>query len=544
MEDHDVFWNKIKSFRPLIIIITLLIFFGASFLPLHSTMQNGAFVFASIFPLAAGWLLGLRLGLVYWLLHSILLSILARMVGSTLHNLMTSGIPSFAVTLILTAGIGRISDLTKTLQQYKQKLEKLVEVRTAELLKSNEQLKLEIIERERVNKDKLNLEASLKRAEKMEAVGILAGSVAHDLNNILSGILSYPELLLLDLPDDSPLKKPLLTIKNSGEKAAAVVQDLLTLARRGIINTQVVNLNQIISELLTSPECLKLASEYPGINIGKKLSTELLHIHGSPVHLSKAIMNLISNSMEAMKKGGQLVISTANVYIDRPEDKFEVLEEGEYVTVEISDIGEGISQEDLDKIFEPFYTNKIMGRSGTGLGLTIVWGTVKDHNGYIDVQSVVGEGTRFILYFPATRESLLIKDSSLKWDDNTGKGESILIVDDVELQRNICTSILTKLGYAVFSVGSGEEAIEYLRNNTADLMVLDMIMGSGMDGLETYQMIVASIPNQKAIIVSGFAESDRVKKTQALGAGAFLKKPYTMKKLALAVKNELKQMDR
>ena len=425
------------------------------------------------------------------------------------------------------------------LHQYKETLEKQVKERTEDLMRSNEQLKREMLQNEKANKENLNLQTSLKRAEKMEAVGILAGSVAHDLNNILGGILSYPELILLDIPEGSPLRKPLLTIQNCGQRAAAVVQDLLTLVRKEIINSEVTNLNHIISDFLKSPECKKIERDYPGTTLETDLQPDLPSMYGSSVHLSKVVMNLILNSMEAMIKGGRLIISTANVYIDKPAGTYEVVAEGNYVTVEISDTGDGISKNDLDRIFEPFYTKKVMGRSGTGLGLAIVWGTVKDHGGYVDVQSREGEGTTFTLYFPVTNQEVLSKEANLKWPDYTGNGESILIIDDEKLQRDVCTGILTRMGYAVQSVSSGEAAIEYLINNSVDLLILDMIMVDGIDGLETYEKIIEIHPGQKAIIVSGFSESGHVKKAQAIGAGAYVKKPYTLEKLGMVVKNEL-----
>ena len=294
--------------------------------------------------------------------------------------------------------------------------------------------------------------------------------------------MSYPELILLDLPDDSPLRKPLLTIKKSGQRAAAVVQDLLTLVRKEIINSEITNLNYIISDFCNSPECKKMESDYPGTTIETYLQPDLLNMYGSPVHLSKVVMNLVLNSMEAMNKGGRLIISTENAYIDKPSGTFEVISEGKYVTAKISDTGDGIAKKDLDRIFEPFYTKKIMDRSGTGLGLAIVWGTVKDHGGYVDVQSQKGEGTTFILYFPATNQEVLNKESNLKWNDYTGNGESILIIDDEKLQRDVCSSILKKLGYVVQSVSSGEAAIEYLINNSVDLLVIDMVLVGGIDG--------------------------------------------------------------
>ncbi len=542
-----------KLTKPHVVIPGFLILFGLIFLPLQSTIGDGAFILSGVFPLVAGLLIGLRCGCLYWFLHSVMLCILAPMAGQTTDDLVSTGLTMYFVTLMLTLSVGRISDLTKALrgelnerkkfekelQLYKDELEELVAQRTAALKESNEQLKREIVERERANKEKMHLEVSLKRAEKMEAVGILAGSVAHDLNNILSGILNYPELILLDMPKDSPLRKPILTIKQSGERAAAVVQDLLTLARRGIVDAQTVDMNKVLSNFLQSPEHQNLLAEYPEMTVETDLQPNLFRMVGSPVHLSKMVMNLVANAIESMAPGGRLSISTKNVYIDKSDGLYEVPEEGEYVAVQFADSGEGIAIEDLEKIFEPFYTNKVMGRSGTGLGLAIVWGTVKDHRGYVDVRSEIGKGTVFTLYFPGTRDNEDVTEEPWELEKYCGNGETILIVDDTELQRNICSSILEKLRYKVTSVSSGEEAIEYLRKRPVDLLVLDMIMPGHMDGLETYEKVVTIQPGLKAIIVSGFAQSERVETALALGVGGYVRKPYTIEQLAVVVKNEL-----
>ncbi|MEJ2169836.1 MAG: response regulator [Desulfobacterales bacterium] len=391
----------------------------------------------------------------------------------------------------------------------------------------------------KVEEDKKKLESQLQRAQKMEAIGTLAGGVAHDLNNILSGIISYPDLLLMDLPSDSHLKAPLVTIQQSGFKAAAIVQDLLTLARRGVSISEVVNLNNIITEHLASPEFEKIKNYHQRLQVETDLDPDLLNISGSPVHLSKTLMNLISNAAEAMPEGGTIFISTKNRYLDQPVRGYDAIEEGDYVLLKISDTGIGIGPEDKDRIFEPFYTKKVMGRSGTGLGMAVVWGTVKDHKGYIDLQSVEGNGTTFTLYFPVTRESLHDAQTDSIAVVNKGKGETILIVDDVEQQRQIAALMLNRLGYSVESVPSGEEAVEYLKNNPADLIVLDMIMDPGIDGLETYKKILKHKPGQKAIIASGFSETWRVREAQRLGAGAYVKKPYTIDKIGQAVAAEL-----
>ena len=385
------------------------------------------------------------------------------------------------------------------------------------------------------------LEVQLQHFQKMETIGTIAGGVAHDLNNVLSGIVSYPDLLLMQLPENSPVIKPILSIKRSGEKAAAIVQDLLNLARRGVSVSEVVNLNHMISTHLKSNEYKRLKLYHPEVQIETKLEENLLNMMGSPVHLGKTVMNLLSNAAEAMPGGGKVFISTENRYIDRPIRGYDDIDEGDYVTLTVSDTGVGITSEDIGRIFEPFYTKKVMGRSGTGLGMAVVWGTVKDHKGYIDVQSTKGEGARFTLFFPATREKLPKDQDSVVIDDYMGEGESILVVDDIKEQREIAFTILSELAYSVNIVSSGEEAIEYIKRNSVDLLVLDMIMEPGIDGLDTYKRILEVHPGQRAIIASGFSETERIKEAQRLGAGKYIKKPYTLEKIGLAIREELEK---
>lgn len=393
--------------------------------------------------------------------------------------------------------------------------------------------------RKRAEEEKHALEARLKRAEKMEALGFLAGGVAHDLNNVLGGLVSYPELLLMQIPKDSPLRKSILTIQKSGEKAAAIVEDLLTLARRGIFDPHVVNLNDIILDYLKTPEHEKLNQFHPDFRLTVNLDHELMNMKGSPVHLSKMIMNLLSNAVESLSGKGEIIISTEFRYLDVPLRGYDVVEEGDYVVLSVSDNGGGISQKDIDKIFEPFYTKKVMGKSGTGLGLAVVWGTVKDHRGYIDVRSEVGKGSTFTIYFPVTIEASRESHGEVSIDQYMGQGQSILVVDDVIEQRDVASTLLSQLGYNVHAVSSGIDAIAFLQSQKVDLVLLDMIMDPGIDGLETYERILEISPGQKAIIVSGFSETERVKKTQMLGAGAYVRKPYRLEKIGLAIRDEL-----
>jgi signal transduction histidine kinase/DNA-binding response OmpR family regulator len=423
--------------------------------------------------------------------------------------------------ILLMADITEQIQAEKALQSYQNHLESLVEAGTADLKQAHEKL---------------------QQIQKMEAMGIIAGGVAHDLNNILTAIVGYPDILLLQIPTDSPLRKIILSIKESGKKAAVVVQDLLTMARRGVKTNEAVNLNNIIFEYLNCPEYEKLKSFHPALYLETNFDDNLLNILGSPVHLSKTVMNLISNAAEAMPDGGKVFISTENRYIDKETKTIrgkKEIGEGDYVILTVSDSGIGISSEDIEKIFDPFYTKKMMGRSGTGLGMTVVLGTVEDHRGYVDVQSILGQGTTFTLYFPVTRQEFLKKRTQVPIEEYKGNGESILVVDDVEKQRQMVSMILTTLGYSVSTVSSGEEAIEYMRNNQVDLIILDMVMDPGINGLETFKHIHEFRPDQKAIIASGYSEAEQVSECMRLGVGQYIKKPYTLEKIGIALRQEL-----
>jgi signal transduction histidine kinase len=391
----------------------------------------------------------------------------------------------------------------------------------------------------RAEEEKQLLEERLQHAEKMEALGLLAGGVAHDLNNVLGVVVGFAELALRGVDKSSSLRRDLENVMRGGLKAAAIVDDLLTLARRGVPGRSILNLNQIIADCQKSPEFDNLTFQHPKVQIKTDLDSDLLNISGSSVHLAKTLYNLVSNACEAMPKGGIVTIKTNNQYLDKPIYGYDKIHDGDYVVLSLSDTGEGISELDMKRIFEPFYTKKIMGRSGTGLGLAVVWGTVKDHQGYINVLSEGGKGSTFTLYFPVTREDIPAEAATIAISEYMGSGESILVVDDVKEQRDLATGMLSDLNYNVSCVQSGEEAVSYLKDHKVDLIVLDMLMDPGMDGLDTYKSVLKINPKQKAIIVSGFSESDRVHDAQGLGAGEYVKKPYIIEKLGMAVRNEL-----
>ena len=383
-------------------------------------------------------------------------------------------------------------------------------------------------------------EEKLHRAQKMESMGLMAGGVAHDLNNILSGIVSYPELLLRNLPEDSPLRNPLKTIQDSGMRAADVVEDLMTIARGVASSKEPLNLSTMVEEYLKSAEHLKLERTHSFVSFKTELDPTLLNMSGSPTHIKKILMNLVTNASEAIEGSGTVSISTTNRYLDEPLKGYEDVRTGEYVTLSVADEGLGISPQDLERIFEPFYTKKEMGRSGTGLGLAVVWNSMQDHNGYINVKSSE-RGTVFELYFPTTREQVADEKEELPLEDYLGHGENILVVDDEDRQREIASGMLTELGYNAESVSSGEDAIKYVKKHPVDLIVLDMVMPQGINGRKTYEEIIKIRPGQKAIIASGYAKTKEVDRAQGLGAGKYIKKPYTLEKVGLAVKEELEK---
>lgn len=414
--------------------------------------------------------------------------------------------------------IQNIVDLNRSLEQANQILEQRVEARTRELLTQ--------VEERKVVEDKLH------RAEKMEAIGLMASGVAHDLNNILSGIVSYPELLLMRLPEDSSLRQPLNVIRESGTRAAAVVADLLTLARDAAKVRIMADLNSLILEYLQSPEAALLHKSHPRVHITTDLEPDLPQLCCSPTHVSKSIMNLVTNAVEAfdeVEHEGRILIRSRKIELSGGEAEALQFRPGGYLVLEFEDNGRGMSADDQKHIFEPFYTKKKMGRSGTGIGLAVVWNCMQDHQGQVRVHSIEDQGTFFSLYFPLDNGGNCHKGSETQQPTQIrGTGQTILVVDDEPRQRDIAVQILTELGYRMTAAASGEEAIELVKKESFDLLLLDMIMDPGLDGCETFAEIITFRPGQKAIIVSGYSDSEQIDQALALGVSDFLVKPYSV----------------
>ncbi len=369
------------------------------------------------------------------------------------------------------------------------------------------------------------------RALRLESAGRVAGQIAHDFNNLLAPLVAYPDFIKEGLPENHPTLKYINGMEKSANQIAEINQQLLTLSRRGHYNQEVLNLNEVIQfaigEMGILPQTAVIETDF---------AKNLMNIRGGASQINRILFNLIHNARDAMQDVGNIIIKTENYYADNPTTNFGHIPKGEYVKITISDIGCGIPEDIKHNIFDPFYTTKSSDRRrGSGLGLSVVDAVMKDHDGYIDLQSSVGDGTSFYLYFPITRETI---DAACE-EEILGGTESILVVDDDKTQCDVALMLLNKLGYNATAINSGEQAIQYIKKNPQDLLLLDMIMPDGIDGTETFRQVIEMYPNQRAIIVSGYAESSRVEEARQLGIEMYIRKPLTLKLVASCIRKVL-----
>ena len=396
----------------------------------------------------------------------------------------------------------------------------------------------DITRRRQAEQEQARLRDQLERAERMKSLGLLAGGVAHDLNNMLGPVVGYAELLARELPADSRPALRARKIGKAAEDASVVIQDLLTLARRGRCEMKPLDLNTVVKSYIESPGFEKLKERHANIAVKTELDLAIGMITGSEPHLAKVIMNLITNAVEAMSETGTLTIQTEQAFMESLPSGFQQIVPGNYVVFTTKDTGSGIAPEDISKIFEPYFSKKKMGQSGSGLGLSVVYGIVKDHNGYYDVRSELGQGTEFMLYFPVLAVAPKAEVESAQ-PEAMGGTERILIVDDSESQRELAAEITREMGYDVESAENGRSAVALIRQKDFDLVVLDMIMEPDFDGLSTYREILRFKPAQRAIVVSGYSSTERVEEVLALGAAEFVHKPYAVEKLTRALRSAL-----
>jgi two-component system, cell cycle sensor histidine kinase and response regulator CckA len=397
------------------------------------------------------------------------------------------------------------------------------------------QIAIDITERKEAEQEQDLLKAQLFQAQKMESIGTLAGGIAHDFNNLLTVVLGFSELLLIGKDERDPSYADLQKINQAAKSGADLVKSILAFGRKAEINPRPLKLNYEIEQVkgLLNRTIPKM------IEIKLILSDDLATVNADPVQIEQILVNLAVNASDSMPDGGKLVIETKNVTVDQeysslnPENA-----PGDYVLLSVSDTGHGMDKETLNQIFEPFFTTKEKGR-GTGLGLAMVYGIVKQHGGHVACDSKPGLGTIFKIYLPVTKVepklSAPINEQALL----AGK-ETVLLADDEEMVRDLGKRILERSGYTVLSAANGKEALDLYKREKGkiSLVILDLIM-PGMGGKECLEVLLKIEPRVKVLIASGYAAEGQTKDTIATGASGFVGKPYDMRQMLQAVREVL-----
>ena len=391
------------------------------------------------------------------------------------------------------------------------------------------------LQRDRKEEDKKKLKARLSQAQKMEAIGTLAGGIAHDFNNILAAIIGYAELAILEVPDGSKVKQDLMEIFKAGNRAKDLVQQILTFSRQSDMEKKPVRVSRIVKEALK----FLRASLPTTIEIRENIEKDIGTIEADPTQIHQILMNLCTNAHHAMREeGGILEVTLTNVDMDAYTIRqYPDISSGPYVRLSVSDTGHGITPDVKERIFDPYFTTKGVGE-GTGLGLAVVHGIVKDHAGAITVYSETGKGTTFHIFLPVIEKAEEPKKETMG-PLPTGH-ERILFIDDDPSLVEIGREILGKLGYDVVAKTSSIEALELFREqpDKFDLVITDMTMPN-MTGDRLAAELMKIRPDIPTILCSGFSEKMSNEKADALGIKNFLMKPIVMKDLAKTIRKVL-----
>jgi PAS domain S-box-containing protein len=380
--------------------------------------------------------------------------------------------------------------------------------------------------------ERKRMQAQLQEAQKMEAIGTLAGGIAHDFNNILMGIQGNTSLMLLNIDSSHPHYERLNTVEKLVQSGSQLTRQILGYAREGKYQVKAVNLNQIVRD--TSDTFGRAKKD---ITIQRFLAEDLYTIDADQGQIEQALLSLYVNAWQAMSDGGELTLETRNTTDRQMHDKMYHPKPGDYVLLRISDSGVGMDNKTLERIFDPFFTTKGM-RRGAGLGLASVYGIVKGHGGYIDVESEEGSGTTFSIYLPASRKPLTEK-KAMSESMSTGN-ETILFVDDEAMILSVGQELLETLGYRVLLARSGKEAVEVYREKqeTIDMVILDMIMPE-LSGAETYDRLKKIDPEIKVLLSSGYSVNSQAEEILARGCDGFIQKPFNLNQLASKIKEIL-----
>jgi PAS domain S-box-containing protein len=410
----------------------------------------------------------------------------------------------------------------------------------------------DLTDRKRAEAREMELLVKLERGTRMEALGVLAGGVAHDLNNVLGPIVALPDMVIEYFervgdpaaPEHAETLESLQMMKASALRAAGVVSDLVVMSRRGQFQKEPVDLNRVVEQMLDSKQIRTMQARRLDVQVSKRLSSESLWCLGSESRLVRVLANLTNNAIEAIYGQGDVIVRTGRQVFTETHYGFELVPAGDYVTLEVIDTGCGMDDKTIVRIFEPFFSTKSpTERSGSGLGLSVVHGLVKDHAGFLDVKSKPGKGTSFTIYLPTAAAK---EDVPELTDVPTvsGGSERILVVDDEPGQRLLTRQTLKKIGYDATVVANGEEAaalFEMAKRGGEpapfDLVMTDMIM-NGLNGLATCKAILTLYPAQKLMIISGHMPDEYEQQVEALGA-EWLSKPFTTLSLARAVRSRL-----
>lgn len=419
-------------------------------------------------------------------------------------------------------------DITQT-QAYERALERIVRERTVELITANEQLRREIVERERI-------EDQFRQAQKMESIGRLAGGVAHDFNNILTAVIGFTDLAFMHVPRDHPIVAELNEIRKAAERAASLTRQLLAFARKQIINPRVVDLNGLILDM----DMLLRRLIGADVELRTLPAAELWTIKADLGQLEQVLVNLVVNARDAMPAGGKLIIETANVVLDEfyAETHIEVTP-GSYVMLAVSDTGTGMPPDVQKHLFEPFFTTKETGK-GTGLGLATVYGIVKQHGGSIWVYSEVGQGTTIKVYLPHVGAQVAPMPQPSAPETLPRGVETVLVVEDEDAVRNMVIRVLRAQGYAVLEATNGVHAQRLAHDYTGEihLLIADVVMPQ-MGGKALADRLLHSRPQMKVLFVSGYTDDAIVHHGQLDHDVIFLQKPFTPAQIARKVREVL-----
>jgi PAS domain S-box-containing protein len=376
------------------------------------------------------------------------------------------------------------------------------------------------------------LEDQLRQAQKMEALGTLAGGIAHDFNNLLMGIQGRTSIMLMDIDSYHPHSEHLKGIEDYVKSAADLTKQLLGLARGGKYEVKPMDLNELINK--SSKMFGRTKKE---ITIHRKNQKDIWTVEVDRSQIEQLMLNLYVNAWQSMPSGGELYLATENVILDPDYVKPFNVTSGKYVKVSITDTGVGMDKATQQRIFDPFFTTKEMGR-GSGLGLSSVYGIIKNHGGFINVYSEIGKGTTFNIYLPGS-EKKVIEEKILSEEVLKGT-ETVLLVDDEEMITGPGGELLEEIGYRVLIAGSGKEAIELYEKNRdqIDLVILDMIMPV-MGGGETYDKLKETNPDIKVLLSSGYSINGEASEILDRGCSGFIQKPFNVKELSRRIREIL-----